>query len=457
MITPSSLDSNHQKIIVNTLVSAVTGEQPFLPLYNLGPDINTVVCIGGRGGAKTYEVSKFIAFSATIKKKRCVVLRDEQSKIRQSILNEILLRYDTANEYGGLDKYYQKQETGIKDKKTSQDLVFTMGFRMSSNEKRAGLKSVSDVDIAVIEEAEDIRDVSKFNSFADSIRKQGYLIIIILNTPDIHHWIIQRYFTYEPVGEQEDGYFAIIPKKIPGFLCIQTSFEDNANNLPANKVAEYRGYGNPEHHLYDIHHYLTDIKGYASTGRKGQVFKKVKRISLAEYLELPYREIFGLDFGTASPAGMVGVKMHGDFLWARELNYLPMEILDIGKFFCRLGLKADDVIVADSAKPLDITRLRSGWEANELSEEDLRLYPGLITGFTIYGVVKAPGSIESGNSALNSLQLFITDDSVNFWLEVINYVYSQDKWGQYHGIPIDDFNHLWDPTRYVAVSKGRFF
>lgn len=436
-------------------MSAVDGSQPFLPLYHLNPEVNTVVCIGGRGGAKTYEVSKFIAFSATVRKKRCVVLRDEQSKIRQSILNEILLRYDTANEYGGLDKFYQKQETGIKDKKTSQDLVFTMGFRMSSNEKRAGLKSVSDVDIAVIEEAEDIRDVSKFNSFADSIRKQGYLIIIILNTPDIHHWIIQRYFTYEPVGE--DGYFRIIPKKIPGFVCVQTSFEDNANNLPANKVAEYRGYGDPNHHLYDLHHYYTDILGYASTGRKGQVFKKVKRVSLEEYLALPYREIFGLDFGTASPAGIVGVKMHGDTLWARELNYLPMEILDIGKFFCGLKLGPDDVIVADSAKPLDIARLRAGWPTEDLSEEDRRQYPDLLRGFNVYGVSKPQGSIESGNSVLNSLNLFITEDSANFWLEVINYVYSQDKWGQYHGTPIDDSNHLWDPTRYVAVSKGRYF
>lgn len=55
------------------------------------------------------------------------------------------------------------------------------------------MKSVSNIDIAVIEEAEDLRDEDKFNTFSDSIRKEGSVIIIILNTPDVHHWIVKRF------------------------------------------------------------------------------------------------------------------------------------------------------------------------------------------------------------------------------------------------------------------------
>ena len=182
-------------------------------LYDLPKNTNTVICIGGRGGAKTYEVSKFVAFSSTILKKRCVVLRDEKELIRESILNEVLLRFDTANTRGLLSTMYERLDTGIKDLATNEMLVFTKGFRASQNDKKANLKSISNVDIAVIEEAEDIRDEDKFNTFADGIRKSGALIIIILNTPDINHWIIKRYFNLTFV---ENGFYEVVPKDIPG-------------------------------------------------------------------------------------------------------------------------------------------------------------------------------------------------------------------------------------------------
>ena len=55
-------------------VEIVCPVEQYKILYNLSPDVNIVVCIGGRGGAKTYSVSQYIAFSSTIKQKRCVEL-----------------------------------------------------------------------------------------------------------------------------------------------------------------------------------------------------------------------------------------------------------------------------------------------------------------------------------------------------------------------------------------------
>src|ERR1700688_488801 len=167
-------------------------------LYNLPKDTHTIILMGGRGGGKTYEASKFIAFSATIHKKRCVILRDEKERIRQTILNEIWQRYNTANEFGILDRFFNKNETELKDKSNNDVLIYTQGFRASDNTKTANLKGPSDIDIAVFEEAEDIRDVDKFNTFADGLRKNGCLKIILLNTPDIGHWISKRYFIAQP-------------------------------------------------------------------------------------------------------------------------------------------------------------------------------------------------------------------------------------------------------------------
>jgi len=432
---------------------------PFKILYNLPKGINMVICIGGRGGRKSYDVSKFCAKSATIDKKRIAVLRDEKEKIRESILNEIFLRYDTANQYGHFDGLYDKIESGIREIKTGSMLVFTMGFRASSKEKKSNLKGVSDVDVAVVEEAEDIRSFQKFSTLKDSMRKPGRLVIVMLNTPDINHWIVQKYFDLEPVLDQEGkatGYFKLIPKKIEGFLAIITSYKDN-EFLPADVIRDYEGYGDPNSHLYDLHYYFTQILGYASSGRRGQILTKVKPISLADYVALPYREIYGLDFGTARPAGLVGVKMHHNSSWMRQLNYLPKDTLGIGKMLCDLKLTGKDVIIADSANPLDISKLRNGWSKSELTPEDIERYPRLIKGFHILAAIKGPGSIESGIRVMKGMELYVVNESVDFWTEIRNYIYAVDKNEQPLDEPVDEFNHLIDPSRYVITARGRLF
>jgi len=443
------------------LTIEVEKSEKFDILYNLPGDINTVVCIGGRGGMKTYEVSKFIAYSATIKKKRCVVLRDEKELIRESILNEVLLRFDTANESGLLSGTYDRLDTGIKDKNTNEMLVFTKGFRASEKQKKSNLKSISNVDIAVIEEAEDIRDVDKFNTFADSIRKESSLIVIILNTPDINHWIIKRYFNCIPAIDQDgnvlDGYFEIIPKKINGFLCIQTSFEDNPH-LPSHIVDRYKEYGNPESHLYNPFYFYTAIKGYASTGRKGMVLTKVKPIKLAEYMALPFPEIYGQDFGTASPAGFVGVKFDKNNCYCREINYLPMVTKEIAKLYCRLKLSIKDKVIADNADDKAWRKLKAGYKVSELEPDDLKNYPAILSGFNVHPCIKGTDSVTFGIDLMTTMNLYAVEESKNLWNEIMNYVYDQDKNGNYTDDPIDDFNHLIDPWRYVINDqrgKGR--
>lgn len=468
------LDSNTQLLMRRSGVVPVL--DPILPLWNLPEGTRTVVLIGGRGGAKTYGVSDFIAYSAAVNRKRCVVLRDEKSKIKGSILNEILLRYDDIPFHTNTER----QETGLKyDKvqpngsKVGYDIVFTMGFRASENAKTATMKGISDIDIAIIEEAEDIRDVEKYNQFTDGLRKEGCLVIIILNTPDIGHWILKRFFNCNvPVTVPEgadakdyDGYFEVEPKAIDGFVCISTSYENN-NKLPAAKIDEYKAYGDRSSHLYNLHHYLTAIKGYASTGRKGQVLKKVKPISLADYMALPYREFYGQDFGTASPAGMVGVKFDKNNCYCREMNYEPMTPIAIGRKYCTLNFGPRDKIICDSADKYACDMLDNGWFAGDLSEDDRRNYPGLIKGFFIDRCHKGDGSIRAGIGIMEGLNLFAVAESSNLWEEIRNYVYDVDKNGNFLNDPIDGYNHCFTgdamittltiPKRIDSVSVGDF-
>jgi PBSX family phage terminase large subunit len=453
--------------------------EPFKILYHLPKGTNTVVLIGGRGGAKTYEASKFIAFQATIKKKRCVVLRDEKELIRESILNEVLMRYDTANTSGALGYFYQRLDTGIKDIKTNEMLVFTKGFRASTLEKKANLKSISNIDMAVIEEAEDIRDEEKFNVFSDGVRKDGALIVIILNTPDLSHWIVRRWFTLEKV---EDGYFDVIPKQIPGLVVIKTSFEDNPH-LPATIVERYKSYGDPASHLYNKHYYLTAIRGLASTGRKGQIFSGWKSITNQEFNDIDARSIFGQDFGTTSPAALVEAKIVNNRIYVRQHNYQGMTEKQLGLLYCRLGLK-EEIIIADSAEPMAIRRLRNGWSVDELSEEERKDYTSwkegalkpppnaphataqevkpwkyaqLLTGFHIYPAFKGPGTVIAGIKKVMDYEVFITEDSTDLWFEYANYVWSLDKNSQPTDEPEDAHNHGADSIRYIISGKGRYY
>lgn len=421
-------------------------------LYDLPPGTNTVVLIGGRGGMKTYEASKFVAFSATIKKKRCVVLRDEKELIRESILNEILLRYDSANEHGALSAHYQRLDTGIKDIKSSQMLVFTKGFRASTTDKKANLKSISDIDIAVIEEMEDIRNEDQFNIFHDGIRKVGALVVLILNTPDIGHWLVKRYFTLERV---EDGYYDLVPKQIPGFVCIKTSFADNPY-LPEVITQRYNDYGNPASHLFNKHYYLTAIMGYASTGRKGQIFSNWRKMTNDEFIAIEARSLFGQDFGNPSPAGLVEIKIVNNRLYVREHNYKPQTEKEIGLTYCRLKLK-DEIIIADSAEPATIRKLCLGWNSSELAPGEAEKFPQLTKGFRVYPAFKNPGSITSGIKKLQDFEVFVTEGSTNLWLEYANYIWAADRNGNPTDEPEDQWNHLIDPIRYVVSGKDRYY
>lgn len=426
----------------------------FAPLYEDNKETEIIICIGGRGGAKTYEVSLAGAFNALVKNKRIQVLRDEKAHIKESILNEILTRFDTANIEGAYNGYFEKQIGGLKNIQTDEMQIFTKGFRASSNSQRANLKSISNVDIAIIEEAEDIRDEDKFNTFADSIRKEGSYIIIVLNTPDINHWIIKRYFNLLPT--EHDGYFLLNPKQIKGVKYIMTSFEDN-KYLQQKTIQKYRDYGNPESHLFNLHYYLTSILGYTSTGLKGQIFKNYKIITKEAFDEVDKMEVIGLDFGTSSPAGIVAVKIERNKIYLNELNYEGLNLRELAIKLNTLGLDNKSLIIADSAEPETIRSLRYGI-GNILSEKEKEVYKYATTGFhNIRPAKKGSGSIKSGIDKLLSFEMYVTENSKNLLNELLQYRWAVDRNNNPMDVPIDDVNHLIDPIRYVAQMKDVLF
>jgi len=431
---------------------------PFKELYQLPKGTWMVVNIGGRGGGKSYEGSKFVTIKAISENKRVVVLRDEKTSIGDSILNEIKNRYIEINEKANnyLDGIYDFNTHELKHKVNGNKLIFTKGFRASSNQKTANLKSISDIDISIIEEFEDITDEQAFNRFTDGIRNKDSLIFINSNIPDMNHWFIKRYFDLEET--EHDGYYKLIPKTIQGVVFIISNYTDNPH-LPPHIIRKYEGYGDPNSNFYDKHYYLTQIVGLCSSGRAGQIYKNWKRITNEEFNNLPYRSYYGLDFGWSnSPMAFCEIKLHNGKCYSRQLIYEKnLTLIDLAIKLTQLGLSSSDLIMADSAEPHSINKLRNGWQRSELPEGYADKYPQLLNGFYIIPASKGPGSIQAGINRVMEYENYLTDDSTDWWNEYVNYVWAKDKNGNPTDDPLDDFNHLFDAQRYIVMAKGKMY
>lgn len=141
---------------------------------------------------------------------------------------------------------------------------------------------------------------------------------------------------------------------------------------------------------------------------------------------------YGLDFGfTNDPTGMLSVYSQNGELWLDEILYETG--LTNADIYAKIS-KITDEIIADSAEPKSIEELR-------------RL------GLNITPAKKGPDSIQNGLDILQRYKLNVTMQSTNLIKELRAYSWDTDKTGKTLNVPIDDFNHLIDPLRYVALNK----
>lgn len=144
----------------------------------------------------------------------------------------------------------------------------------------------------------------------------------------------------------------------------------------------------------------------------------------------------GLDFGfTNDETGCLQVYKQNGELWVDELVYeTGLTNTDISRRLMDSGISKTTEIVADSAEPKSIEELkRLGW---------------LVTG-----AKKGADSIKNSIDILKRYKLNVTRNSVNLRKELGKYIWKTDKSGRSINQPIDTYNHLIDPLRYVALNK----
>jgi phage terminase large subunit len=144
----------------------------------------------------------------------------------------------------------------------------------------------------------------------------------------------------------------------------------------------------------------------------------------------------GLDFGfTNDETGCLMVYKQNGELWVQELLYeTGLTNTDISKKLAAAGLSKSVSIIADSAEPKSIEELkRMGWQ--------------------VTGAKKGADSVKNSIDILRRYKINVTRNSVNFRKELERYKWKTDQSGKTINQPVDSFNHLIDPLRYVALHK----
>ena len=145
---------------------------------------------------------------------------------------------------------------------------------------------------------------------------------------------------------------------------------------------------------------------------------------------------YGIDFGfTNDPTGIIEVYKSGGELWVNEMCYeTRLTNMDICQKLRDFKVSPEQEIIADSAEPKSIQEIYA-------------------EGFNIHGAMKGPDSIKQGIDILKRYKINVTANSHNLKKEFYSYIWKKDKTGKLLNEPIDAFNHLIDPLRYVALNK----
>lgn len=321
--------------------------------------------------------------------------------------------------------------------------IISKGFKKSSGNQSAKLKSIAGITHVLVEETEEV-DEDDFNKLDDSIRTnrvEHIQIICLFNPPSKNHWLIRRNYNLLPCGLFDDErnplpWYKAKPKDDPNLLSIHSSYEDNIENINASTIQKFKDYGDKNSKSYNPDYYFRDVRGFISEGVKGRIYENWKYISEKEYSQLPYSVFYGLDFGfSADPVALVEIKNHNNTFWVKELIYSPgLTNFKLAEKMEKMGISKRSPIYADSAEPKSIREL-----------QDL--------GFNIIHALKGPDSVNAGIKFIQGKQVFATEKSENIWFENQEYKWQLDQDKQPTPDPVDKNNHAKDAFRYAVYTR----
>ena len=184
-----------------------------------------------------------------------------------------------------------------------------------------------------------------------------------------------------------------------------------------------------------------EIYGLGQWGSpSGQVYKENLNWYLTD--KWPARKDFrwhglGLDWGyTNHPTGILemGILPNARDVYIRELVYeTGLTNQDICEKLTQLKVSKYDIICADNAEPKSIEEVQRG-------------------GFHCVACEKGRDSINHGIATVKDYKVHVYSGSLNLIKEKRNYKWKDNKEGEPLNIPVDEWNHLLDPERYILTK-----
>jgi len=397
-------------------------------------NVDTVILTGGRSSAKSFAIALLSLMGLVEKGWNVLYTRFTNASVVDSIKPEVddkieLLQYE--NKVVSTNTHIEHGTNRIAFK----------GIKTGSKAQTANLKSLSGFNIFVVDEAEELPDYETYEKVFLSIRSKlkRNLTFLLLNPASVHHWIFRHFYSGKNIEAGFNG--------IKDNVCyIHTSYLDVPKEYIANNIKVYY----QQLLLTNEKRYNQIVLGGWTEAVEGRVFNNWYRNTYSDYLKIPSIPVYGIDWGKNHKMGILESKYdrYTNTMYSHELNYLsenellasldPMETMLMNQmggiiiYICtKLGIPKDAYVVCDSARPDNISLLKSyGWDY-------------------AYGVDKPPGSVMAGITLLQNTNVFYTEESKGIDLEFRSYAYANDRLGVVDDEVVKAFDDLIDPKRYL--------
>lgn len=371
------------------------------------------VLYGGRGGAKSWGISRALLIQAAQRRLRILCTREFQVSIRDSVRSLLLDQIDRL----GLGPLYGAQHDAIYGVNGSEFLF--SGIR--SNVTR--IRSMEGIDICWVEEAEKISEDS-WTVLIPTIRKAGSEI-----------WI-----SFNPHEETDPTYQRFVKNPPPGAVVVPIGWQDNPwfpAELTREKDYLYRIDSEAAEHVWG---------GQLRKNSEAAVLRGRYRVEAFEPQPSwggPYQ---GVDWGYAEdPTTLVrcyvrpreekdGKVIRGPALYVRyEVYRIGVELDHTPALFDQVPDACKYITRADSARPETISFVRRNGYGLLVAAE------------------KGPGSVEEGvNHLRNYEEIVIHPSCIHTIQEARLWSFKVDRiTGQVQPELVDKHNHCWDAIRYA--------
>jgi len=361
-----------------------------------------VILSGSSRSGKTWSSVDFIIWLCSIESGVTInIIKESYNSFKTTLYDDFNRRLP---DFGIASPFSQKQE--VQSFRLLGNKINLMGADNPSKFHGASC------DYFYINEALDVQQ-DVFDQLEMRCRKFWWMDF---NPKFTDHWI------YDKIQSRDDvGY-------------LSTTFHDNPNISDAEK-RKILSYEPTEDNIRQgtADDYMWNVYGLGlRSAPEGLIFQHVTWIDkFPENIEKIYH---GCDFGyTQDPTALVKMGVDGDKLYLQKLFYRPTpssnELIPVIR-----QMVPEHNVWCDSSDPGMISDLRRA-------------------GLKVFAVNKFSGSINYGISLLKKYKIHLVD-CPEWRKEQASY-----RWREIRGIkldePIDESNHLWDASRYAAISNLR--